>query len=478
MEQSTLNWAFGIINILLGIGLKALYDSLRDLKKADKELVEKVGKIEETQQAEIAAVKEQVQASLETVKGEIAEQIVALEAKVASAPAVIHRAKSVREDVNRMVKEQIKDFMKSDKGLEKEVKMFESDEQYNAFLKEASALTGSGAGVGGRTAYDPVFHPLRLANPLRGVSRNVSTDGATYQFRAKVGNAGPAWGYAIQNNGASTTEATNIWQLTLQDLNVQFPIRTAALDDIDGLESNVVDDMLVEFSQAEALSMIQNDDQISPTGAPYGGSNGLRGLNQYGGANASYEGGTASTAAFGTSGTGSSSGLHELATYDQLVTNGNVVGASNVQYKDIVNFMYTLPQQYWTPTAKWVVNNMFLAQIRGLTDEQGAPIFQRIEGLTAEGIIGELLGYPVVVNSYLDKPSAYAGVDKSDLFPAYFGDWNRGHTIVDRLNMVLRRYDQTLPGFITFYGEKRLATSVVDPNAIVRYRSTGTADAT
>ncbi len=46
MDQSALNWAFGIINILLGIGLKALYDSLRDLKKADKELVDKVGKIE------------------------------------------------------------------------------------------------------------------------------------------------------------------------------------------------------------------------------------------------------------------------------------------------------------------------------------------------------------------------------------------------------------------------------------------------
>jgi hypothetical protein len=45
---------------------------------------------------------------------------------------------------------------------------------------------------------------------------------------------------------------------------------------------------------------------------------------------------------------------------------------------------------------------------------------------------------------------------------------------VDRLNMVLRRYDQTLPGSITFYGEKRLATSVVDPFAIIRYRSTGT----
>jgi hypothetical protein len=41
--------------------------------------------------------------------------------------------------------------------------------------------------------------------------------------------------------------------------------------------------------------------------------------------------------------------------------------------------------------------------------------------------------------------------------------------------MVMRRYDQTLPGFITFFGEKRLATSVVNPFAGVRYRSTGTA---
>ena len=440
-------------------------------------VLEKVGAIEETQKAEIQAVKEEVQTQVEAIKGEITEQIVALEAKIGSAPAIIHRPKSIREEVNRMVKEQVKAFVNNGGKMEKEIKMFESDDQYNAFLKEASALTGSGAGVGGRTAYDPVFHPLRLANPLRGVSRNVSTDGATYQFRAKVGNAGPAWGYTIQNNGAATTENTNIWQLTLQDLNVQFPIRTAALDDIDGLESNIVDDMLVEFSQAEALSMVQNNDQGS-TSLPYGGSNGLRGLNQYGGANASYAGGTASVAAFGTSGTGSSSGLHELATYDQITTNGDSPTANNVTYKDIVNFMYVLPQQYWTPTAKFVVNNMFLAQIRGLTDENGAPIFNRNEGLSVDGIVGKLLGFDVVVNSYLDKPSATTatGSDDVSLYPMYFGDWTRGHTIVDRLNMVLRRYDQTLPGFITFYGEKRLATSVVDPNAIVRYRSTATAN--
>jgi predicted phage gp36 major capsid-like protein len=57
----------------------------------------------------------------------------------------------------------------------------------------------------------------------------------------------------------------------------------------------------------------------------------------------------------------------------------------------------------------------------------------------------------------------------------YFGDWQRGFGIVDRLNMVLRKYDQTLPGYITYYGEKRLCTSVIDPLSIIRYRSTGTA---
>ena len=261
----------------------------------------------------------------------------------------------------------------------------------------------------------------------------------------------------------------------MQDLNVQFPIRTAALDDIDGLESNVVSDMLAEFSQAEALSMIQNNDQ-GATSLPYGGSNGLRGLDQYAGANATYAGGTISAASFGTSGTGSSAGLHSIATYDQLTTNANTVGAANITYKDVVNFIYSLPQQYWTTTAKFIINPVLLQQIRGLVDTQGRPIY--IDGLSrADGIVGTLLGFDVVVNKYLDTPSqtTTGSAGTSSLYPMYFGDWEKAFTIVDRLNMVLRRYDQTLPGYITFFGEKRLATSIVDPNALIRFRSTGTA---
>lgn len=440
-----------------------------------------IAKLDEIEANTVAKIEEGKVETTKLVDEKVAtfeEKVAALEAKVSQLGATpsIKTYKTISQEVNRSVKEQLKDFVSGEAKIQKELKMWADESQYDAYLKEASALTGSGAGVGGRTAYDPVFVPLRLLNPMRGVARSVATDGSTYQFRAKVGNAGAAWGYAIQNNGAATTENTNIWQLTLQDLNCQFPIRTAALDDIDGLEGNVVSDMLAEFSQAEALSMIQNNDQ-GATSLPYGGSNGLRGLNQYGGANSTYTGGKTSAASFGTSGTGSTSGLHSMATYDQLTSNVNTVAASNVTYKDLVNFMFALPQQYRTPSCKFMVNSTFMSQIRGLVDSQGAPIFNRNTGLSVDGVIGTMLGFDVVENSYLDLPSqtTTGSAGTTSLYPMYFGDFNKAFTIVDRLNMIMRRYDQTLPGFITFYGEKRLATSVVDINAIVRYRSTGTA---
>jgi hypothetical protein len=414
----------------------------------------------------------------EAVKAEVNEKLATLEAKIASvnAPEIIRPlAKSVRADVNRSVREQLSNFYKGGKQLEKELVMFADESQYQAYLNEASLLTAGGDGKGGRTAYDPVFVALRLYNPLRGVSRTVATDGSSYQFRVKTGNAGAQWGYGIQNNGTPTTENTSIWQIVLKDINVQFPIRTAALDDIDGLEANVVDDMLAEFASAEAASMITNNDQSGTgTSVTTGGADGLRGLDQYGGANATYTGGTTSTAAFGTSGTGSTSGLHSLATYDQLTTNGFAT-ANNVTYQDCVNMLYALPQQYWTPNAKWMINPVMLSAIRGLKDNNGTPIFERMHPGVTEGIVGNLLGFDVVVNSYVDTPNA-AGASAGTVskYPMFFCDWSRFHTIIDRLNMIMRRYDQTAPGFITFFGEKRLATSVRDPFSGVRYRSTAT----
>jgi HK97 family phage major capsid protein len=445
-------------------------------------ILDKLDAIEAKQHDAVVAVEAKIPAAVDAVRAELEAKIAALEAKVASvqAPSIIRVAKSVRTDVNRAVREQLATYYKGSRQGEKELKMFEDQSQYDAYMREASSLTAGGDGKGGRTGYDPVFVALRLANQLRGMSRTVTTDGSSYQFRVKTGNAGVQWGYSVQNNGDPTTENTAIWQLVLKDINVQFPIRTAALDDIDGLEANVVDDMLMEFAQAEAQSMISNNDQSgSGSSVTTGGADGLRGLNQYPGANATYAGGTTSAAAFGTSGTASTTGLHSVATYDQLTSNVNTVGANSIAYKDVINTIYALPQQYWTPATKFMINPILAQAIRGLQDTNGRPIFNSVESLNPDGIIGQLLGFDVVMNKYLDAPSqlSTAAAGTVSKYPMYFGDWTRGHTIIDRLNMIMRRYDQTLPGSITFYGEKRLATSIRDPNALIRYRSTGTAAA-
>ena len=444
-------------------------------------VIEKLDAIEASNAAKLQetaeAVKTQVNEAVQTLKSETEQKIAALEAKI-GAPSIIRPIhKTVRGEANRRFRDVLKEYMKGGNQVEREVKIFESVDQFDGYIREASALTGSGYDVGGRTAYDPVFAAKRLGNPMMDLSRIVATDGSAYQFRVKTGNAGAQWGYSVQNNGASTTEATSIWQVILKDLNAQFPIRTAALDDIDGLEPNVVDDMLMEFQQAMATSMVQNNDQSGTgTSVTTGGADGLRGLDQYAGANATYTGGTVSTAAFGTSGTATTNGLHSLATYDQLTTNANTVGANNIVYKDVVNFIYSLPQQYWTPTAKFMINPILLQGIRGLVDDQKRPVY--IDGLSRDdGIVGKLLGFDVVVNKYVDNPSqpTTGAAGTTSYYPMYFADWQQFHSIVMRLSMVLRRYDQTVPGSITFYGETRAATSVRDPNAGVRYRSTGTA---
>jgi HK97 family phage major capsid protein len=445
------------------------------------EIIEMLDKIEATNLAKIEESKTETTSAIEATKIEFAEKLEILEAKISAvqAPPVIKTYKSLTHELNRSVKEQLQEFMKSNSRLEKEIKVFASDDQYDAYIKEASDLGnpagyGSGYNVGGRTGYDPVFVSLRQTNPFRGVSRQVATDGSAYQFRAKTGNAGAQWGYAIQDNGGLTTQNTNIWQLVLKDLNCAFPVRTATLDDIDGLEGNIVSDMMAEFSQSEGSSMAVNSDQTNS--APYddtGGTNGLRGLSQYGYAS-TYTGGTVHPASYGASGVATSDGLSTVTTYDQLTTNGTSLTANNITYADIINFQNSLPTQYRSSACCFMINPLQLQAIRGLVDDNGRPIY--VDGLARpDGFIGSLLGFNVVVNQYLNPPNDNND-GRVDLFPMFFGDFNRGHTIVDRLNMILRRYDQTQVGFITFYGEKRIASSVVDPFALVAYRSTHTAN--
>lgn len=46
MSQDFINWAFGILNLVLGGFIKAMWDSYKELKKTDTALAEKVNQIE------------------------------------------------------------------------------------------------------------------------------------------------------------------------------------------------------------------------------------------------------------------------------------------------------------------------------------------------------------------------------------------------------------------------------------------------
>lgn len=316
-------------------------------------------------------------------------------------------------------------------------------------LKEASSLTGSGSDVGGKTAFDDAFASLRYANPLRQGSRCiVDPDKSAVQFVAKVGNAANQtnpWGYTFTPDSGTPNTATSIWQIPMRVVSAQLPVRSAVLDDINAIDEAIVKDLGLEFSQIEAQSMVSNNDQSGTTTTSTGGIDGLRGLN-------SYPGDT--TASFGSSGTAITNGLHTIKTVTQA-------GAA-IAYDDIANLASALPAQYWPlPGTAWHIHPTTIASIRKLKGTSGgAPFFLEV-GDDDGGAVAYMFGFPVVPNPYMDL----VGPGK---FPIYLACWDCFLTIADGEEMTIKRFDQTAPGFVTLFAEKRVVSTVRDVFAGVR----------
>lgn len=312
-------------------------------------------------------------------------------------------------------------------------------------LREASTLTGSGAGIGGRTYFDDAFAALRFANPFRMGALQIKTPNmSAVQFVAKTGNAltqSDPWGYTFTPNTGTPATATNTWSLPTRVLSAQLPVRIAALDDINGLQEELMQDITLEFSQAEAYSMALNNDQAGSSTTTTGATAGLRGL-------AMYLGDT--TASFGDSGTQMTDGIHTII---QIAVN-----ATTPTYAQIVDLADALPAQYWgQPTTAWHMTPKFIKGLRNLADEQGLPKFLELGEKNDGGAVGSIFGAPVVINPYLD-----------DAYPVYLANWNRFLQIADVEEMSIQTFDQTSPGFITLWCEKRMVSTIRDPFAGVR----------
>lgn len=317
-------------------------------------------------------------------------------------------------------------------------------------LKEASALTGSGLDAGGRVIYDDAFASLRQANPLRQVARQITTIGSAEAFVVKTGNSADTtnpWGYPINTNEGSPNQATSFWQLPVRALNAVLPVRTAVLSDINYLEETLVMDLALEFSQIEGQSMMFNNDQTGSTTTAYGATQGLRGLNSYPG--------STSAASFGTNGSAITNGLHTVL---------EVAQASNtaVSYDDLANLMGALPPQYlYQESTAWMMHPTTINAVRKLKGSTGgAPMFVEA-GDDDGGSVVYIFGHRVIPNPYMDVTGA-------GKYPVYLACWECFYSIADRETMNVKRFDQTAPGFIYLFAEKRLCSTIRDVFAGVR----------
>jgi len=310
-------------------------------------------------------------------------------------------------------------------------------------LKEASAITGSGSGVGGRAVFDDAFAALRYANPFRMGSRVMPVAGSDAQFVAKTGNATNQtnpWGYPVQNNVGTPGTNTSIWQLPVRVVTAQLPIREAVMSDVNSLEATIVEDLALEFAQVEGASMAVNSDQAGSTTTATGATSGLRGLDMYA---------TGSVSAYGSSGTAITNGIHTIATVAQ--TGGGVT------YNNVVDMTTAFPSQYWSlPGNAWHISPSMIDSLRSLKDQQGLPLFLEV-GDEDGAAVGRMFGFPVIPNPYL-----------SSAFPIYLANWPRFLTIGDTEEMSIQMMEQTTPGFVTLYAEKRVVSTVRDPFAGVR----------
>jgi HK97 family phage major capsid protein len=325
----------------------------------------------------------------------------------------------------------------------------QSGEKVTIDLREAASLGGSGDGQGGRTFFDNAFAALRFANPIREMSRVIPVSGSSAQFVAKTGNAANQtnpWGYTFSPNTGTPGTNTTIWQIPTRVITAQLPIRTAAMSDINYLNETIVEDLMLEFAAIEGASMVLNNDQAGSTTTTTGGTDGLRGLDMYT---------SAASSAYGTSGTAITNGIHSIATKTQA--------AAAVAYADITDMVRLFPAQYWNlPGTAWMMHPQTIHDLRNLGPIAAPNIKQFAEvGDDDGGAVKNIFGFPVIPNPYMEV----VGAGK---FSIYLANWPRFVTIADVEEMTIQAMEETTPGFVTLYSEKRMVSTVRDPFAGIR----------
>jgi HK97 family phage major capsid protein len=227
---------------------------------------------------------------------------------------------------------------------------------------------------------------------------------------------------------------------TVEDIAAE---RTLAVSTIESHLAKAIASSRLELNDY----MSQEESSAIEAGITEHGTNGLRGLDYYT---------SATTSAYGTSGTAITNGIHSIDTQSKT-------GA--LAYDDIVNLTQVFPPQYWAlPGNAWMMHPDTIHNLRNLGPTGAIKQFAEV-GEEDGGAVANIFGFPVIPNANIDVVGA-------GNFPVYLANWPLFMTIADVEEMTIQAMEQTSPGYITLYCEKRLVSTVRDPFAGVRLAST------
>lgn len=198
-------------------------------------------------------------------------------------------------------------------------------------------------------------------------------------------------------------------------------------DSVQDVESDLMEEIGIEFAEMEGQDFITGD-----------GVNGPRGLQSYDiVANASY--------AWGKVG---------------YVASGGAAGFAASNPSDyLIDLQHSLKRQY-RGNAAWAMNDATLAAVRKFKDGQGNYLW----GMTAPsnlmaGAVGQLLGHAVVTDDFMPDLG-------SNAFPIAFGDFKRAYYVIDRKGMSILRDPYTAVPYVKFVARRRVGGGIANFEAV------------
>ena len=507
------------------IDIKEQFNTIEEnlSKKTD----EKINSFSESVDEKIQSKVEEKVSSLtdtnEIIKEEnekLKEKMNALEAQIQEifsdkkAPAFHQNSKaSVMEDVNRRACEKMKEVIKT-KNDNIEIDLFADLDERLAYQKEATFSAGvNPSALGGHTDFEPITGFKRfMGNPLRKVATVTSSGDSSYQFHKFNGNPRVGFGYTTQTSPDNTDMQERSWRKDFVRMSALVSMTEDQLMDINGLQAQVLDTFQNAFDKTEAISMYYNnpgearlESDARNTKVPFTDGTGVNAFRS----NVDYTPDTYGSGSGLRYATGGTLGFESLGWFTgstPFVANARTIyrgqfnatptnqGSLTIRQidtateatstsvsltdEDLLSAMNALNYQY-QDNAVWMMSPDTKAHIRSIkspTTGDGQPFWT--DTFTKDGVIMELFGKPIIDNPYMHCLRVNTGgtPPAQSWFPVVYGDFASAYKIVDRYQVTIRLYKENIVDSTVFFAKKRAVASVVDPDAIIKIRTTDDAD--